>query len=251
MTSPAVRKVPIPIPERSCVVMARSTTLDPWLREMHCGQGRGNLRSTSSPRTDRVTVRATQSLSRMFGMTEVQPECFRRLRRPRYGPGLMTCRARTDVLFTDHRLRLMTLKTGHMSRSPCRDRKPDTAIRRLMTRRTIRLANMSPVIEDGVEASQWREAFYVGRRVTDHADRTRISLREFGGVTRSTRDVSRHFRCRAVAASDMTDETRHSSVLLRVVTKSGKILWRLIRRVVVFRRGRLFFGVREYHHNEK
>ena len=141
----------------------------------------------------------------------------------------------------------MTLKAGRMTRCSCRDRKSDSSIRRLMTCRTACLSNMSTVIEDCVKALQRRESLYVRRRVTDRTDRTRIPLREFSRVTRSTRNVSRHFRSRAVVASNMADETRHSRVLLRVMSKFRKVLSRLVC-VIVRGCGSWSAGIRENDH---
>jgi len=114
-----------------------------------------------------------------------------------------------------------------------------------MTRRAICLTHVSPVIEHRVETSKRRKTLYIGRRVTYHTDGARISLREFGGVTRRTRDVSRHFRFRSAGGSKMTDKTRHPSVLLRVVTKPREILSRLAVNVIVQGRGRWLGHVRE------
>lgn len=114
-----------------------------------------------------------------------------------------------------------------------------------MTRRAICLTYVPPVIEHRVETSKRRKTLYIGRRVTYPTDGARISLREFGGVTRRTRDVSRHFRFRGAGVSNMTDKTRHSSVLLRVVTKPREILSRLAANVIVQGRGCRLGQVRE------
>ena len=212
---------------------------------MHRRLRRSNLRPAPNSRTNRVTLGTAQPFSRMFGMTKVQRECFRRLGRPAHGSGFMTRRARADVLARDHRLRLMTLKTRRVRRGPRRNRKCDTAIRGLMTRCTICLTNVPPVVEHCIEASQRRKPLYISRGMTDCADRTGISLFKLCGVTRSTWDMPRHFRRRAVAASHMANETRHPRVLLRVMSKSGEILGRLIANFVAIGCSRMFTGVRK------
>ena len=93
---------------------------------------------------------------------------------------------------------------------------------------TVRLADMTSVIEDGVKASQRRKRFDTGRRVADRADRVSISFRELLSVAGRTRDMTRHLRRRAIVIANVADKTGKSVMLRRIVAKSRVILVRRV-----------------------
>jgi len=85
---------------------------------------------------------------------------------------------------------------------------------------------MSPVIKNRIKAAKRWKRLDVGSRVTDRTDGMLVAGGELLGVTRCARNMSGHLRRSTTFAPDMTNETRQTAVLLRVVREARKILRR-------------------------
>jgi len=119
----------------------------------------------------------------------------------------------------------MALETGRMAVEPRRDRQRRAAGCGLVTCRAVGQFQVPPVIEVSSKAFQRRKRFYVGRGVTDIADRLLI-VRPLLLVARRAGNMAGITHRGPVIVSHVANQTWHSRVLRRVVPEPGKFLCR-------------------------
>jgi len=100
--------------------------------------------------------------------------------------------ARANIPASDLGLRLVTLKTRHVSIDASRDRESYAAPRRLMARRAICLPDVHRMRKLYIETSQRRKTLNAGFGVTDTADRILV-IGELLNMASGTRQVTGKF----------------------------------------------------------
>jgi len=134
--------------------------------------------------------------------------------------------------------RAVALKARQMRRKTRRDRQGDARADRFVTCCTSRLPNVAAVIEKDIKAADRRKSLHACFGMTDIADRALIALGKLLSVARRTGNMSGHRRRRSIIRTHVANETRHSAVLLCIVSESRKVLKRrFINCRFVFRAG--------------
>lgn len=199
--------------ECSFAVVASLTTLPSRRRKVHRRQRSRDL-SAACGTCKHVVARRTIhiSLSDVLIMTEVHGVCLGPLGRSRRSAGRVAGAARPDRFI----LR-MTLKTRIMSGGPLGYRQSDPAVGRSVASRTIRLTDVTAVVESSVKTLERRKPLHcTGLRVSmaNRTDRAGgiLNLSGVTACTRSVFDLAGKAEPGRVIITPMAQQTRQPGV---------------------------------------